>query len=746
VPVFNYILSKFNDRDRENLAAGAVEGATGLADLALQGGTYLYNKATGSNIDPYQIGTQASQALGLNPDRDSGLYTAGTIAGGALTGGAGAIRAAARAGAKEAGKAYGRSLAAETAGYAGGVAGAQAAEAAGMGETAQMVASMAGGVAGGSRIGNGPIINMADRSDRGAMGVGKSKNRVGTTGKYVGGPDWVDSPQALGRMRANYMDLVERGVQGADWYNDSSDFIDRVTPQRYQPQQIADTLAVTSQGTDVDANLGFTVKALNQRAVGDPVNTGRFPSNQSPLIERILDGEAPDLGPKRTPFASNLSVNWAPEFAIHPVHDIWDGRAYGYRKPDGKPWDGGFSPQQHAFMDEQASAIIGMLNEKRVGDRGDWDALKSQAAGWTGAQIAAGNIKPEDAAMHYGSFAPKYIANSTFEQTPGANTGQLEGIVDAPFAEREAFTNDSRSSWRNDRNQDRLYSSAGLLTDQSQTMVGAYTPASTGVLEINPGEVARPLVQMEDVNGSRAISPRDRGILDTVEGSRAYVDVQNAGAWHKIVPGAKAGEQTSLSVKMDASPSNEQMKALSEIASRNGMFAVDTGSGVNFINDPYSEIGAARTGATLGKEIKKGGIIDEIKGVVGETDIDRVKIDTGYIDYESAWQAGQGSGKATAQFLDSLNQSPTLRSNIEPELRRKAKMNMERDAEVAARTGRPIREDVQNARRIFIEGGLEALQRAVDRKDFVPAVALAAMLLPSAFSDQQNERSQTESL
>jgi hypothetical protein len=188
------------------------------------------------------------------------------------------------------------------------------------------------------------------------------------------------------------------------------------------------------------------------------------------------------------------------------------------------------------------------------------------------------------------------------------------------------------------------------------------------------------------------------------------------------------------------------MKALSEIASRNGMFAVDTGSGVSFINDPYSEIGAARTGATLGKEIKKGGIIDEIKGVVGETDIDRVKIDTGYIDYESAWQAGQGSGKATAQFLDSLNQNPALRSNIEPELRRKAQMNMERDAEVAASTGRPIREDVQNARKIFVEGGWEALQKALNRGELLPAVALAAMLLPSAFSDQQNERSQTESL
>lgn len=132
-------------------SAGAIEGAVGLVDLASQGGAYLYNKATGRNIEPLQYGPMVSDALDLNPDRDSAAYIGGSLVGGALTGGAGAIRSGLQAGAKEGAKAAGTSLAAEAAGYAGSVGAARAAEAAGYGETGQMVAGLAGGMAAGAR-------------------------------------------------------------------------------------------------------------------------------------------------------------------------------------------------------------------------------------------------------------------------------------------------------------------------------------------------------------------------------------------------------------------------------------------------------------------------------------------------------------------------------------------------------------------------------------------------------------------
>jgi len=236
-------------------------------------------------------------------------------------------------------------------------------------------------------------------------------------------------------------------------------------------------------------------------------------------------------------------------------------------------------------------------------------------------------------------------------------------------------------------------------------MVGAYTPESTGILEINPGKVARPLVHESDGE----ITPTDAVLLDIAESSRAYVDVQNGGAYHMVIPDSqtKASERTSITVKLDESPTPETMAQASKIAKENGFFAVDTSNGVNFINDIWSPQGQVRTGASLGKDLK-GELGQQIKSTLGAPG-SRVKIQGGYEDYENAWQAGVGSGKATEQFLNRLDENPTFAHNIEPALQRKAAANILRDEA----TDLPERKDVQNARTILAEKGIEGLRSAM---------------------------------
>lgn len=536
-------------------------------------------------------------------------------------------------------------------------------------------------------------------------GVGKSKNRVGTTGQYVGAPQGIDSPQKLAAMRANYMKDVIEGIPGRNWYEDSSKWIGEVAPANRE-QAIADTIGVSSQGTGVDPNLGFAVKGVNQYAAGLPVETGRFPGNQSPLIQNALAGIQQHLGPKRQPFASNLSVDWNPAMAQHPVHDIWQGRAFGYKTPEGKPWDAGFSPQQHAFMDQQMVAVQDQLNKNKVGGFTDWNPLNTQAAAWTGAKIRSGDLASSEAAMHYGDFSPKYQAMATHEQAPGAGVGQIENLLSMPYEERLAFQN--AVPWTDVRGRDKIYGAGGLLVEPSTKMVGAYTPKGTGLLEVNPGEVARPLVQQ--AGGS--IIPSDAQMLNIGESSRAFIDAQNAGAWHKIIPDTQttAGERNSLNIPLSGSPTPEQMAKLDQIAKQNGMFAVDTGKGVNLINDPYSPIGKARTGVTLSKDLK-GNLGTELQNVIGSTG-QRVKIETGYQDYENLWKEA-GKGKATKQFLDTLNTNPYFAQSIEPALQQKALANMQRDAEFAKRTGGKVREDIQRAREIFAAKGIAGLTAAL---------------------------------
>lgn len=547
-------------------------------------------------------------------------------------------------------------------------------------------------------------------------GASMSKSRVGTTGQYVGAPAGIDSPQKLSAMRKSYMDQALAGIPGREWYQDASNWIQQVASPG-QEDAIARALGISSQGTGVDTNLGFTVKAANQAAAGLPIETGRFPGNQSPLIQSSFQGSTDYLGPKRQPFASNLAVNWDPAKAQHPVHDIWQGRAFGYTNAQGKPWDAGFSSQQHAFMDKQMAEINKQLNAKAAGGFTDWDPLRTQAAAWTGAKIKAGDLSPADAAMQYGDFSPKYQAMGTYEQTPGVGTGHLEGLANMPYQTREQFSN--AAPWLDEKGRDTIYGAANMLVEPTQQSVGAYTPAGTGSLEVNPAAVARPLVQTA---GGKML-PEGSLMMDIGESARAYTDVQNAGAWHKVIPNTQtqAGERSSLTIPMSGSPTQEQMVKLDAFAKKNGMFAVDTGNGVNLINDPWSDVGAKRTGTTLAKELK-GDFGKELNKITGNAPGERVKIESGYQDYEGAWAAGQGSGQATSKFLDDLEKNSEFSSRIEPALRRQAAANMKRDEAFAASRGIPLRDDVQMARKILSEQGIAGLKDALKKGALLPAV------------------------
>lgn len=588
--------------------------------------------------------------------------------------------------------------------------------------------------------GVGPIAKGAGKAAREAMGVGRARNRVGTTGKYVGAPAGVDTPQKLGAIRKRYKDLAELGDAGSDWYSGSSNWIDSVSNDANTARQInANALGITSQGTNVDSNLGFAIKGINQSAAGWPVRTGRFPDTASPKIESSIAGTSSEFGPKIDPFARNLSVGWNPEMALYPVHDIWQGRAFGFEGPGGKPWDQGFSPQQHAWMDDQTDAVIAQLAKEGKAH----DPLTLQAAAWTGAKIDAGELVAEDAAKHYGDFSPKYQASSTYEQIPGQGTGHLEGIVGRPFGERQDYSN--LANWTDSRGRDSLYSSAGMMTEPTIDNLGVFTPQGTGITEFNPANVARPLTQSGALNNRGAfgnVLGPDRQLLNTVEGTRAYIDAQNMGAWHRVVPQGTAGEKTGLQIELGRPVTESELKDLNDLAVENGFFAIDYGDGVRFLNDTFTELGRSRGVKMLEPRSRFGAtekrrLEADINQIVGDSNVTRQNIASDYIDFESNLaKSMEGSGAATEQLFEILDANPTIRDSIEADAMSKAQDNLVRDARYAEGNNLALRGDIQNARQILAEGGWDALREAYKRGEFVPAI-IGAILAPSFFGEDQ---------
>lgn len=559
-----------------------------------------------------------------------------------------------------------------------------------------------------------------------AATIGKGeKKRVGTTGQYVGAPKGMTTPRKLKKARDSYAETAVEGAGGRDWYDDSSKFISAHSANNERAGQVADMLAVTSARAPVNTNLGHVVKATVQDAAGKPIHTGGFPQNQSALIAKILDGQTPALGPKRQPFAENMKGDWMDEgVGNRAVHDIWQGRAFGYKKDSGKPWDAGFSDTQHAHMDKEMDIVNAQLNKNNAGGFSDWDNRKTQAAAWTGEKLRAGDVKPENTATHYGDYAVKHRANATYEQVPGQGINHMEGFADLPTGVKQDYTD--RSNWMNDRGQDLLYSEAGLLTGPTESTLGMYTPKRTGLLETNPGNTATPLVNLVDGKGGKHVSADARNLLDSTETLRAYMDAQNAGAWNKPIAGNAVGPSTSLTLDVP-NATRQQMLDAAAIGEGKGMFPVDTGNAIQMMNDIWSPEGAARTGSKLGKEMKAGLLGDELRGKFPGTDMNRTQIESGYLDFEDAW--AKGDGAATRQLLDQLDKTPELLRRLDdsPALRKKALANLDRDIEFGGIHDMAPRADIQNARKIIAEGGFTGLRKALESGAVLPALAITIL-------------------
>jgi hypothetical protein len=449
--------------------------------------------------------------------------------------------------------------------------------------------------------------------------------------------------------------------------------------------------------------------AAVQAATGQPIRTGRFPSKDSAPIQEIYDsGNRGYAGHKRDPFAEQLSVEWAPERIKRGVNDMHEAEIMGY--PAGKV--GG--PQQHAFMDEVRQRAINIANRDKLGGFDDWGTGTSQAAAWTGNKIRRGEVTPGDAAKDYSVYFPRAEANATWESFPGVGSGHLANAPGENFAAKQWFHDQPSGQWQTSpAGRDVGYTAAGLLPGADVAAVGRFGN------EVNPAVVARPLTATAQTPTGPVIPQYSQDALNLVEGARAYFDVQNAGAWHKVMP-SKAPAYSAAGVKVPGLD-EQKMKALAprfealglDIASAPGGFTVMA------IGDKAPR-GEAFAKAVRG-ELKAAGITP--------SSAEFGRLESGYIDYSGAWPKGQGSDEATKGLLALVDKAPAIAKSLDKSdaYRFAAAARNERDlAAQGAGWGAP-RPDVMLAREIFKKSGWQGLRDAIG-KGILPAAAISVAL------------------
>jgi hypothetical protein len=600
-------------------------------------------------------------------------------------------------------------------------------------------------------------------------------------GAFVGGPRNIQSRSDLLKMRRDFDKFVARDPRGGDWYDRYRGGVSEVTGGNpVDNLWMSNKEGQFSAGVDPGSELHFSLKDTNSAiAYGTPVKAAR-PAQQQATI-RAIEAKDPSkfqLGKKTGEYARRVNPDQPGPLTATGVNDFRHARNLGYTEPDGSPQRGALGNAAHSFSDHETALAVGRANKANLGGRSNWTGEQLQAAPWvvqkaddlftrgqnsyrkeaTKQLIAGGsNASPDevervarelafqDANRTIADFFPKHTAYATYEAQPGPMTGHLSGSVGASKAERDAYARDPRSAWNTaPGGRDAIYAGYGIpgtgenmRVRPTQDMQGVYTPPG-GPTEYNLGGVARPLVTFE-TGKVKEITAHDKALLDGAEATRAYVDAQGAGAWHKPWVGGQAGLSNSMVMRKTVPGILEpdELQRLKAVGAAHGLpDVVDTNEGVTMTRFYPGPPDPRKPGQQKALEA---GIAESNK----YSTMERAKVDSGYKDYENEWGMPQGEGNATRKLFEHLDSLPkpvfdALDRN--PAIATAAMDRLLRDKDWAAKWGAP-RADIQNARRIMGEGpgGLTRLRQALARKEILPAAA-AAIFGTSMYLQQEGGR------
>lgn len=326
----------------------------------------------------------------------------------------------------------------------------------------------------------------------------------------------------------------------------------------------------------------------------------------------------------------------------------------------------------------------------------------------------------EAALRQYGGRA----VNATFEQVPGRGAASLAGMLDAPFAERLAYT--EAAPWANtETGRDILYEALGMNPSPTRRVMGAYQPPPIeGVpqpFEANPALVTRPQVPM--IEGQ--VMPEGEAAMTAAETVRGLMDAQNASAFHSPVKLRNVGKNSPFSgirVPMSGPMDEQGIRSLAQLADQRGLSGVsDTGAGVTMFPDKQSPLELQR--------MLSGGMGEEIDAALQAGGSARSMRSSPYVaelspsNYISLFEQGlpEGQGQLVQKSLGNID--PQLLELLSGGAARDvygAKASL--DEVLSSQYGAP-RRDIQNMRKVASKFGLNALLEQAQQGKYLPAVA-----------------------
>lgn len=392
-----------------------------------------------------------------------------------------------------------------------------------------------------------------DSSPQGALARVAPSAQAKATARQLasmpGAPMKPITTRQVGKLSENYLDLVDLGKEGAEWYPQSGRAIMEHFGEN-QPRAVKFTggVGVTSSDTPVLPNLEYAVRGNDQYMMGDTVYTGRYPTAMGQDIKKIYDGPDTTIddlvsgvdepyGPKRTPFIrQNLMYEVNDLSTARSVRDVWDLRARGYTNKDGSTFSGTPTAAAHRWGDVQDQGyIIPEANSRGIGGRSDWDTGRVQAAAWVGKKIESEMAKGKSfeeardlAITDYSHGWDRMYANHSWESAPGSNTGHMTGFDELPWDVRADYHDRTKEAFLTDGGRSRIALGYGSPAGRSYDSVGLYE----GVM--SPG--TQDLIPVARGTGSQFVDPSSVKKMDAVAATQGLLGAQKAAAWNYLSP------------------------------------------------------------------------------------------------------------------------------------------------------------------------------------------------------------------
>lgn len=592
-------------------------------------------------------------------------------------------------------------------------------------------------------------VNLREMPLDEAIEIAKSERHImpsskGSKTSFVGAPYSVRTREDLEMIRKKFDADVAAGAAGADWYPRAQEWIKEVAgPDPARQSELARSLALFSAQADPHGNLGFSIKARNHAIMGmepETLNKAGEPvvrtgQQWKTYLNAFNLGGPIKLGKKTEVFARHMD----PTLGVKPstgTNDVWHGRALGYGDDDMK---GGFSDQQHAWMDAETVLAVDRANQAGIGGRFDWTPGQTQAAPWVagkgrslaersfytkkGGDRRQGPLSQQQidegiarASKTYPDHAPAFTAYGTHEMTPGVKTKHLPDVA-ASDASKAEFAANPASWWQGPDGRDLLYDAQGAYVQPSVRTTGIFDQ-DDGVRVIGPGQAARPLISFDGKTGERTVDAASRQLMSGTEAFRGLMDAQDAAAWSASIPGQKVSRMNAFSLPGERS--RDELSAL-----------MNTGAGVKVPN--VVDQGPQQLLTNIGDEGPSFDMKDRKARAAVEAAFPGatpVRMEGDYIPFD--WST-EGSDAATNEMLSKLNPAQEALLS-KPEVRAAVLAKMDRDAQIAQATGQPVRKDLQYLRQIFGTGGIQAVKEAIG-KGLLPAAA-AAVMLPYLSEDE----------